>query len=307
MGFFDNLKNIFGGKIEELSFKLDQLPTLKQGATSKSHVAFLQQRLIKSSELNKEKLKSDIEAGIFGPSTLSAVIYFQQTHLGPDNKPLSSDGIVGPATWWALINNIGEAQKQNLTKNVKSNSLIPSNLSDKRKKVLEVAIAEYNKNVKESPSGSNWGGEVSKYLKYIGIGANPWCCAFANWVVNTALGSLPWKKKLAHVATFYRLGKTLNMSHSVASGYKPKPGDMFIIVHENDTGHIGIILRVSSDYKTLTVVEGNTSDRVALRTRIVGQSQHVGYINYFGDENEPYNFEFGVLSTTDQSGIEKTR
>lgn len=40
--------------------------------------------------------------GDFGTMTEKAVKAFQKTHDGPDGRALTVDGIVGPATWWAL-------------------------------------------------------------------------------------------------------------------------------------------------------------------------------------------------------------
>lgn len=45
--------------------------------------------------------------GDFGPATERAVKAFQQGRSGPNGKPLSPDGTVGPATWWALYQATG--------------------------------------------------------------------------------------------------------------------------------------------------------------------------------------------------------
>ncbi|MGD8523411.1 MAG: peptidoglycan-binding protein [Desulfobacterales bacterium] len=49
--------------------------------------------------------------GNFLKRTKQAVIYFHETHLGPDGEFLETDGIVGDNTWWALENPSGEAQR----------------------------------------------------------------------------------------------------------------------------------------------------------------------------------------------------
>jgi surface antigen len=79
-----------------------------------------------------------------------------------------------------------------------------------------------------------------------------------------------------------------------------------VIVHADGTGHVGIVLRVSSDGKSLNVIEGNSANKVALRTRVVGAGNHVGYMNYFDDANDSYDFEKGLIST-DNSGLGSTR
>jgi hypothetical protein len=198
MNLLDFFKSFAWKKPDVLPKKF---PVIKIGSTDKYYLDLIHKQLI-SSGTSPQSISKDISNNTFGSETKNAVSYFQQTHLGPDKQNLSVDGIVGPDTWWALYNSNGDSQKLNLK------NTIP-NISGNRAKVLNIAISEHQKGVAESPKGSNWGDGVSKYLKYIGIGPNPWCCAFANWVVYTALGSLPWKKKLAHVATFWRLAENL--------------------------------------------------------------------------------------------------
>jgi peptidoglycan hydrolase-like protein with peptidoglycan-binding domain len=52
--------------------------------------------------------------GHFQEKTRQAVIYFQQTHRGPDSQPLEVDGKVGDDTWWALYHPSGAPQKSNI-------------------------------------------------------------------------------------------------------------------------------------------------------------------------------------------------
>jgi peptidoglycan hydrolase-like protein with peptidoglycan-binding domain len=40
--------------------------------------------------------------GDFGANTEKAVKAFQSEHNGPNGESLKADGIIGPATWWAL-------------------------------------------------------------------------------------------------------------------------------------------------------------------------------------------------------------
>jgi peptidoglycan hydrolase-like protein with peptidoglycan-binding domain len=41
--------------------------------------------------------------GDFGPATEKAVRDFQSSLKGEDGRPLTSDGVVGSETWWALF------------------------------------------------------------------------------------------------------------------------------------------------------------------------------------------------------------
>ncbi|MCP5049707.1 MAG: peptidoglycan-binding protein, partial [bacterium] len=115
--------------------------------------------------------KGDID-GKFFKDVKEAVLYFQKTHLGPDGEFLVVDGIVGKATWWALQNPVGEAQKSHLPRS------IPEGLTPLRVRQLEIAMKEHEKGVREIPDGSNWGDEVAKYG---GAKGAPWCCYFWSW------------------------------------------------------------------------------------------------------------------------------
>jgi hypothetical protein len=272
-------------------------PVLKKGSINE-YVGVVQQQL----QLNGfygGRIDND-----FGTNTHNAVVHFQQTHLGPDKKPLDDDGIVGEDTWWALYNPLAVEKTEKKVK--KSNNNIPANLSPDREKVLKLAIAEFKKPVKEIPNGSNWGPDVKKYLQYCGLGPAAWCACFVNWIVGNTLNKIPWGAKIARVSTLYTKGKTLGMSHSINSAYKPRPGDLYIIVHSDGTGHVGIILRVSRDGKALNVIEGNSANKVALRTRVVGAGNHVGYMNYFDDADDSYDFEKGLIAS-DNTGLDRTR
>jgi len=273
-------------------------PSLRKGMKS-SYVEVLQQ------QLSRNGFYSGRIDGDFGEQTYAAVVHFQQTHVGSNKQALDVDGVVGKQTWWALYNPSVATVSNKVSK---SDDVIPANLSAKRLAVLKIATQELNKKVKEIPDGSNWGPDVRKYLEFCGIGPNPWCACFASWVVYNGLdNSLPWGSRIAHVATLYNKAKSLQMGHSVASGYKPRPGDLFVMVHSDGTGHIGVISRVSKDGKSLNVIEGNSGNKVALRTRVVGANDHVGYINYLKDEDTPYDFELGLIGNTDSSNILQTR
>jgi hypothetical protein len=91
--------------------------------------------------------------------------------------------------------------------------------------------------------------------------------------------------------------------------YSPIPGDFFIIVHGDDTGHIGIVSAVDSatNCKIFNTIEGNSGDRVALRERRVGADSHIGYINFYGDSNNRPKFNIGLSNNSSNDGLDKTR
>ena len=73
------------------------LPTIRKGNKGK-YVQLAQVKLIsKGYSCGPQGADGD-----FGTNTEKAVKAFQKEHDGPDGNPLKVDGIIGPATWWAL-------------------------------------------------------------------------------------------------------------------------------------------------------------------------------------------------------------
>lgn len=75
----------------------DEYPTIRRGSTGR-WVILAQVKLI-SAGYSCGASGAD---GKFGADTEKAVKAFQKEHTGPDGKALKVDGIIGPATWWAL-------------------------------------------------------------------------------------------------------------------------------------------------------------------------------------------------------------
>ena len=75
----------------------DVRPTLRKGSKGQ-YVKILQNELIiKGYSCGPQGADGD-----FGANTEKAVKAFQREHDGPDGRALTIDGVVGPATWWAL-------------------------------------------------------------------------------------------------------------------------------------------------------------------------------------------------------------
>jgi hypothetical protein len=260
-------------------------PTLKAG--DKGDNVKLLQRLLASQGSFDGAI-----GGTFGPLTKKAVAYFQMTHLGPNGKPLEVDGDVGKNTWWALMNPTGKPQRSGIV------AAVPDQLFDARAKVLTVAVAEHKKEVHEIPDGSNWGGEVIKYLKAAGIGANAWCGCFWSWAHKEGLASFPMGQAQPHVQTAWNRAKSKGYAKPKA-GYSPIPGDAFVYTFSGGTGHIGFVLSVDSATKArrFNTIEGNCGNRVKCGVRKVEDSSLVGFINVFGDEAR--DFETGIMGASD--------
>jgi hypothetical protein len=246
--------------------------------------------------------------GHFQEKTKQAVVYFQQTHLGRDGKPLEVDGEVGDDTWWALYHPSGIPQKSNIP------AILPAKLTPMRAKVLKTAAAEHQAGVHEVPDGSNWGDGVSKYLEEGGSPADCWCCFFWSWCVHSALGEHPFGKPMGIVLTTWQQAKAKGWAMEKA-GYAPVPGDAFVMLYKDDsgklkgTGHIGFVLRVDKarNATAFNTVEGNCGNRVKVGRRQMDQSTLVGFINqYSSREKKPTGWKTGLVAT-DDVGAEGTR
>lgn len=121
--------------------------------------------------------------------------------------------------------------------------------------LLDIAKQEIGK--KEQPIGSNWGPDVQKYLKSVDLtSSNPWCMAFIYWTVQeycNQYGYINPLFKTGHVKTEWYKCKSL----WVKKGEEVKPGDIFIIINPDGTGHCGFVVKVVGD--TLYTIEGNTN------------------------------------------------
>jgi len=243
--------------------------------------------------------------GNFFSKTRDAVIYFQQTHLGPDGTFLATDGIVGENTWWALEHPSGEEQRSQLP------GWIPSGLTPMRIQVLNTAIKQHNDGVHEIPDGSNWGDGVTKYG---GQRGSPWCCLFWSWCGKHALGDYFFGAKYALVLSAYTKAKGLNMWLEKDASI-PIPGDAFVMLYKNikgkftGRGHIGFVLRVQvKDGKAVKIntIEGNCGNRVKIGSRDLSDPAIAGFINPFPTHEQPTDWQTGLLKS-DVVGTDTTR
>lgn len=107
---------------------------------------------------------------------------------------------------------------------------------------------------KEIPEGSNWGGDIPKYLKSVGITfPAPWCMAYCYWVVDQYSQQEGIKNplhKTGHVGTQYKKCPALRVK-------VPKPGDIFIMVFSDGSGHCGFVESVEGS--RIYTIEGNSN------------------------------------------------
>ncbi len=225
-----------------------------------------------------------------------AVIYFQQTHLGPNGAPLVPNGVVDMATWWALSHPTGAKQRSYLEPK------IPKGIDGTRHAVLQLALTEHERGVKESPNGSNRSKDIDRYfpswlLRKLGPTdpGPPWCCFFVNATVSKAMhNKRPWGPYLGSCATLWA-----TVQEGKAPGFgdpwtpvayqqhdRISPGDIFVMLHPKNpgkpqTGHVGFVLRVSKNGSIINTVEGNCGNRVKVGVRNT-DTMH-GFINLYGD------------------------
>jgi hypothetical protein len=246
--------------------------------------------------------------GNFFKLTLEAVLYFQQTHLGQNGKALGADGIVGARTWWALENPSGEAQRSGLP------GRIPGRLTPRRKKQLEIAVAEHDKGVHEVPDGSNWGPEISKYGGQKGWA---WCCLFWSWCNKECFEGYALKRKYASCQQAWIQANLLGMWRDKAA-YTPIPGDAFVLLYRNEEGsltgrgHIGFVLRAQVPAKNarmagnkatkINTVEGNCGNRVKIGERDLADPNIVGFINPFPADEQPHDWQKGLVRASAVEG-----
>lgn len=265
-------------------------PVLKVGDVNGDAVRKLQQLLRENGHW-----ASLIVVERYTAELAAAVSYFQQTHQGPDKKPLKVDGVVGDGTWWALEHASGDDQRSFIA------GKIPNGLSDKRKRVLEVALSQHD--VREQPNGSNRGPGVDKYLPDFMLKDTPgpaWCCFFFSWVSKEAAGDrYPMGQRYGSCVQVANAAKKLKMWFPNDGKYVPRPGDAFVMLYQGERaghGHIGYVLRVDPPTGRFNTCEGNCGNRVKVGLRDYDADPRIaGFINFYGDSGTPTTYETGVF------------
>lgn len=199
----------------------------------------------------------ELAAGAFGPSTEAAVRDFQARHVGPGGHALSEDGVVGPATEWALEHPNG-AQARYTAPGWRYEL---SSCRAAVRRVLEVAVGEIG--VTEQPDGSNSGPRVDVYTQpERGI---QWCAAFVSWCYRRSENGSPFGTILS-AYKFAEWGRQKGGLLGIAA--LPSPGDVFVIIRGDLHGHVGLVAGLTMDGRLCTV-EGNSGNAVRglIRTR----------------------------------------
>lgn len=236
--------------------------------------------------------------GNFLDLTTAALLAFQTSHTDKEGRPLKPTATTTPETWWALENpqaSLIKAQtiRQPFTAKDDLLWIIPEGIEppSPRFNVLAEAVDLLRAPTREVPLGSNTGDGVTKFHQWFGMAPAPWCAMAACWALRE--GGVKFAKE-AKVSNIW--DRALADETARTLSYSPTPGDLFIIVHKDKlrTGHIGFVLAVSQDKKWVAVLEGNSSDRYALRRRKIGADDHIGYVNPYGDADALPKFKLGL-------------
>lgn len=146
----------------------------------------------------------------------------------------------------------------------------------------------------------NAGGE--KYWSWWGYQSRVlWCQIFVSWIMWQA--GVPVDVYGKYENCQYAIGKMKEKGIWHARGYRPQPGDVcyYDWGSDGESDHVGIVVAVSGD--TVTVREGNKSDKVGNRKIAYNDMSIVGYAspNYDNStsttvqKGDSYMFEVGMV------------
>jgi hypothetical protein len=152
---------------------------------------------------------------------------------------------------------------------------------------LAVSIVLGEVGVKEDPPGSNRGqhvpgrgqGCVDDYIRAAGLdpeqGSYAWCAGLVCWsfkMVTPRLGPLRFRRH-ALVRKLLELNQDLVVT-------EPEPGDIFIHLNPDGTGHCGLVTGVYAG--GIATLEGNT-DKAGSRTggQVMHQNRPASYVNAY--------------------------
>ena len=217
---------------------------------------------------------------------------FQACHRDEKGRPLQVDGDPGKNTAWALYHPDGEDQSKGSPNPVSVPAKKSISYSDKsREDFVRVLQTEADAGSRETPSGANWGGGVTKYLKHAG-GPRFWCMHFICWCWKQASQSYPFGVDFGSVAAFLKSAQERGLAFQ-RDKYKPRSGDIGIVLYVNSGGELtglGHIFGVVDGPPTgpLLCVGGNEGNAVRWSERSRTSPSTFFWVNLHGDHAEPY-------------------
>lgn len=239
--------------------------------------------------------------GNYRELTRASVIYFQGTHLGEDGLFLKPDGVLGPATWWALHNPSGEAQRSFIE--APDDSKLES---EPRLKVLQYFRDIYREGIREIPDGSNYGDGVTAIVNACGYDRGiAWCMAIQSAAEKVVYGEAPLGAMHVSCARFWNEATKWGRAFP-KEAYRPIPGDIGIFIYGtrkkgpnggiqlSGPGHAVRVDQVSADGRSFNTFGGNEGNRLKYALRRTKEESLVGFVNLFEDEDNRPQFKPGV-------------
>ena len=229
-------------------------------------VSELHQRLLEAGET---VAADDLRDSFFGPSTRTAVLDFQASHLDATGRPLRQDGVVGPVTMAAL----GDPRAPTERFLMDGWHGDPASATPRLRPALVAAINEIG--VKEEPPGSNRGPRVDDYQGPDWLGS-PWCALFVSWCYGHVEGGSPFGVK----ASALKL-KDWGSQHGLlfTSGVESVPiqaGDIGIILRPGGRGHVELVVAAEVPGRPLSLVGGNVGN--AVRGTVRERTQFTAFV-----------------------------
>lgn len=121
----------------------------------------------------------------------------------------------------------------------------------------------------------------TKYGEWYGYNGVAWCAIFVSWCANQAnvATSIITKTASCDVSmNFFKNNSRFYASNAYGGSYTPQVGDVFFTGPSyTDSTHTGIITAVNGS--TVTVVDGNSSDRVRERDMSLNDTSLIGFGN----------------------------
>ena len=222
--------------------------TLILGATGKE-VGELHQMLLESGE---QIDAHELSAQTFGPSTKTAVLEFQSSHVDPKGRPLTQDGIVGPTTL-ASLKNPREPVERFTAEGWRSDL---NECRPQERIVVETAVSQIG--TKEDPPGSNRGPKIDLYTGKEWYGS-PWCMLFLSWAWQYAEGGSPFGK----LASAYKIKSWGEKNGRILPADEPaRPGDIGVIMRAQGRGHVELVIGKEVPGEKLRLAGGNVGNAV---------------------------------------------
>ncbi len=214
---------------------------------------------------------SPAEPDLLDELLLSQIEIFQCQHLGPNGEFLEHTSAVDQATWWALDNPTGDAQRSNII------HTIDTELTPRRRDLIDLLGWIHAQPTIEIPDGSNRHPQIDKMMAPGHAIGGAWCCGTVSWCIRSILGSDPLGAYFVSVQAMW--------AAAVKQGRvtkNPKPGDIYVQLKSDGKGHTGFGVGFSEDNLTVATASGNEGNRFKNGRRAMNTIN--GWIDLIGDD-----------------------